>query len=455
MNIVFESAPEGTTHFLRYASGYIVWCKIDEGQNNQLILSEWDSGNEYWVPGIFPVEHYQKIGLTSIDDLPTQNDVGQDAAAPKGATHRYQHGGETSWYRETEDNLFIWRDGSWYASTQKSAKDLAKVCPFGAVTILTQEVQLADNNEGDLTWLARNVPLEQLRGWVQKVGEGFNIIPCGMPPAILGQPMWFSAREVLSRRAELQNKPSFADHPDAKCFVQSEGGMWWKNTETDQVDPCGQLWRVGDRHEVKNIATLWIEIQKGEVLGDWRDTLEKRPCISMINCTAASESAGMVIGSSSDLSESAVTARLTEATKNVLAAAPELMTDKYKFEPLTSIEDNQELPVSKQQETQQDNGWFERGELPPAGVECTAVADGIPNANCAIIAISTEQVVVKWTENQLFDVLDMPGWSFLPIRTERELAIEEMVIVSGLRVRDGAREVMSNLYDAGYRKETK
>ena len=40
-----------------------------------------------------------------------------------------------------------------------------------------------------------------------------------------------------------------------------------------------------------------------------------------------------------DLSEQAVTARLQEATNNVLAAALELMTDKYKFEPFVSVED--------------------------------------------------------------------------------------------------------------------
>lgn len=34
-----------------------------------------------------------------------------------------------------------------------------------------------------------------------------------------------------------------------------------------------------------------------------------------------------------------VISRLQEATDNVLAAAPELMTDKYKFEPFVSVED--------------------------------------------------------------------------------------------------------------------
>jgi len=39
------------------------------------------------------------------------------------------------------------------------------------------------------------------------------------------------------------------------------------------------------------------------------------------------------------MSEQAVTARLKEATDNVLSAAPELMADKYKFDPFISVED--------------------------------------------------------------------------------------------------------------------
>lgn len=404
MNIVFESAPEGTTHFLRYASGYIVWCKIDEGQNNQLILSEWDSGNEYWVPGIFPVEHYQKIGLTSIDNLPTQNDVGPDAATPKGATHRYQHGGEISWYRETEDNLFVWRDGSWYVSTQKSAKDLAKVCPFGTVTILTQEVQLAEDGDDDLTWLARNV-----HEWPDTA-----LVSVFNPQRFVLDPfegeLYFTHSQWLTRRAELQNKPSWSGAPEWAQWLakdspdKDENSAWW--WYADKPVDMKNIWQVSTEGRAMMASSCHCD------LGDWRDTLERRPV---------------------DPSEPAVTARLTEATNNVLAAAPALMDDKFSF----------------------DRGdWFERGELPPVGVECIA-ASGAPDANCVIVATSTDQVVVKWTENQLFDVLDMPGWSFRPIRTERELAIDEMVIVSGMRVRDGAREVMGNLYDAGYRKEPK
>lgn len=326
MNIVFESAPEGTTHFLRYASGYIVWCKLDEGQNNQLILSEWDSGNEYWVPGIFTVEHYQKIGLTSIDNLPTQSDVGPDAVAPKDATHRYQHSGETSWYRETEGNLFIWRDGSWYASTQKRASDLAKVCPFGSVTILTQEVQLGGDSEDDLTWLARNVhewPAGEHQPWCY-VGTGYHDevrvargTALGMSPA--GR-VRITRDQWLARRAELQGKPSWSSLQQWAKWIFQNGDGFWYATKNKPSDP-DEFYR--SRKSDEGRATL---ISEGEVLGDWRDTLERRP----------------------------------EKPRADL----EVELVKAAFDTLTNIEDNQE------QKMQQDNGWFERGELPSAGTEC-------------------------------------------------------------------------------------
>lgn len=69
-------------------------------------------------------------------------------------------------------------------------------------------------------------------------------------------------------KARLQNKPSFADHPDAKCFVQTESGGWWKNKHAVDVKPCYGLWSGSGE---------WEQVCSGRVFGDWRDTLEVRP----------------------------------------------------------------------------------------------------------------------------------------------------------------------------------
>lgn len=125
------------------------------------------------------------------------------------------------------------------------------------------------SNETDLDWLAGNVPLEQVRGWIQKVGGGFNIVTSGIPPAIFGQPAWFSAREVLARRAELQNKPSWKDAPEwGEWLAQDSYGCWgWY-----QIRPV-----TLSLNWFAHSGYYSINSPGNSILGDWRDTLEQRP----------------------------------------------------------------------------------------------------------------------------------------------------------------------------------
>lgn len=217
--------------------------------------------------------------------------------------------------------------------------------------------------------------------------------------------------EWLARRAELQNKPSWKDAPEwAEWLAQDEDGEW--------------KWLAGLPGKYVDCWTA-VKIKgccKGIALGDWWDTLEKRPA---------------------DMSEQAVTARLNEATDNVLAAVPELMTDKYKFTPFTSIEDNQEKDMK------QDNGWYERGDLPQVGTECE-IDLGAKWRKAFVVGHNyTGRIVV---EIDTCDFIVADGCTFRPIRTEREVAIEEMCNVAGL---DGLvfGLVAGELYDAGYRKQ--
>lgn len=130
------------------------------------------------------------------------------------------------------------------------------------------------SNETDLDWLARNVhvwvPNELLRMKPCDNGNGtFRASWCYSGDGGFTKDQW------LARRTELQSRPRFADHPNAKCFFQHESGRWFKNVESSDmgVDAIGwynkQLSRRAD--------CGWVDIGLGEVLGDWRDTLEKRP----------------------------------------------------------------------------------------------------------------------------------------------------------------------------------
>lgn len=87
--------------------------------------------------------------------------------------------------------------------------------------------------------------------------------------------------------AQLRNKPKFEGHPNAKCFVQDSKGYWLKNTQTCNVEPAGEGW---DTVNSTN-GYSWVFIQKGEVIGDWKQTFEKAhekqvtPNVTIINDT--------------------------------------------------------------------------------------------------------------------------------------------------------------------------
>ena len=76
--------------------------------------------------------------------------------------------------------------------------------------------------------------------------------------------------EECTRR--LRNEPSFDDHPDAKCFAQNSKGKWYKNTLTRDANHDS----FGGWHTVSG-ENNWKFVSKGEVIGDWRDTLRLRP----------------------------------------------------------------------------------------------------------------------------------------------------------------------------------
>ena len=242
----------------------------------------------------------------------------------------------------------------------------------------------------DLDWLARNVHV-----WheganyvcVDHTDGGYVFHEHNRNCAI-----WFTKSQWLARRAELQNRPSFAEHPDAKCFVQNPCGYWWKNTETSDVNPAGDYWRVSDSVSLNCVVTAWVEILgKGEVLGDWRDTLEKRP---------------------------------------------------EEFKQFTSIEDNQG------QDMKQDNGWYERGDLPPVGVKCeTLVEPELQWVSAEVVAHRDGFAIVWITSEKCGAQSDAPK-HFRPIRTERDVLLS--VITEELNHYDTDGKLANAILAAGF-----
>jgi hypothetical protein len=151
--------------------------------------------------------------------------------------------------------------------------------------------------ESDLDWLARNVhvwPAGDHQPWCYVyMAHGGVMKAAGNFLDAVAKPTMITIDQWLARRAEFQNKPSWEDHPDAKCFVQNSCGHWWKNTETGKVEPSGEYWRVHDGVVLRCASTAWVELNKGELLGDWRDTLEKRPEGSMVSMSGVHSNGDM------------------------------------------------------------------------------------------------------------------------------------------------------------------
>ena len=216
----------------------------------------------------------------------------------------------------------------------------------------------AMSNETDLDWLARNVhewPTGDHQPWCYVYWKGGKRKVSGNCITVVSPCVKIDKAQWLARRAELQNKPSWKDAPEwAEWLAQDEDGEW--------------KWLAGLPGKYVDCWTA-VKIKghcKGLALGDWWDTLEKRP-------------------------------------------------EQVAFTPFTSIEDNQEKDMK------QDNGWYERGELPPVGVECDirhSCWNSEEYEKVTVVAITNEYLIVKYaTLEQHYMLKDI---SFRPIRTERD-----------------------------------
>lgn len=139
----------------------------------------------------------------------------------------------------------------------------------------------ATSNETDLDWLARNVHV-----WheganyvcVNHTDGGYVFHEHNRNCAI-----WFTRDQWLASRAELQNKPSWGAVPShANWLAQDAAGSWlWHSSEPE----CRNGGWIG--------STTRGYAAKGCVLGDWSDTLEKRPEGSMVSMSGVHSNGDM------------------------------------------------------------------------------------------------------------------------------------------------------------------
>ena len=228
----------------------------------------------------------------------------------------------------------------------------------------------AMSNETDLDWLALVLHKWPDGDGITLLGRGCSFFDTGVGRAVHVYAVDGSdytaikEKDWLARRAELQNKPSWETH-EYKVIAQGRNGSWYGSNYGEE--------KFGHESSFCIMGTGWNCICRGVALGDWRDTLEKRP-------------------------------------------------EQAEFEPFISIEDSQE------KEMKQDNKWFERGELPPVGVECEAKKYGKEEWYKVVICGAGKHLglAVAFYEKQKGSgaFTCSSAEYFRPIRTEREVLIE-------------------------------
>ena len=122
----------------------------------------------------------------------------------------------------------------------------------------------------DLDWLARNVhewPAGDHQPWCYVYWKGGHRAVSGNCITVIQPCARIEKADWLARRAELQNKPSWNDWPQWDFMAQNRNGCWIISNRELIAGEDGRWHGYG----------VVTSKGAGEVLGDWRDTLEKRP----------------------------------------------------------------------------------------------------------------------------------------------------------------------------------
>ena len=130
----------------------------------------------------------------------------------------------------------------------------------------------------DLDWLARNVhvwPAGDHQPWCYVyMAHGGVMKVAGNFLDAVAKPTMITIDQWLARRAELQNKPSWGKHGWPQIFQNEDGHWFGARAEWDFKAHISGGWK-GDG--VSLLRDDGEYLRSGTILGDWRDTLEKRP----------------------------------------------------------------------------------------------------------------------------------------------------------------------------------
>lgn len=134
----------------------------------------------------------------------------------------------------------------------------------------------AEQLRGHLAWLVRETKGEWhgMATHIARDGADDYLWACAIHlMAEYPNHNWFSKAEYLARKAELQNKPSWDEAPSwAEWLCQRDDGMWFWLVREPRLSDAG--WETN--HESRSAYAAGDQVEE-HIIGDWRDTLERRP----------------------------------------------------------------------------------------------------------------------------------------------------------------------------------
>jgi hypothetical protein len=255
---------------------------------------------------------------------------------------------------------------------------------------------------------------------IADVVRDFNGVWPNNVPSIYFRGFFIYRKEFEQEADRLRNKPIFADHPDAKCFVQTPAGNWHKNVKTSEVvaDEEAQDWCP---KKSIGLDPGWVHIGTGEMLGDWRDTLEARP-------EQENNKLDRVLD---ELEKNAH--RLSDALSAASKPAQETIKDWA------------------DKETDQPE-WTPGKTLPPAGTICEIAHKAQGKFGWCKIRFMGDRLCVVDLKSHSEQHYYLSSVDFRPPKSERERAIEAALKVCPYPGSHSTRADIGAIYDAGMLK---
>ena len=237
--------------------------------------------------------------------------------------------------------------------------------------------------------------------------------------------------------------------PDWAMFLAQDGdGVWYwhaNKPKPNGATVCGEGYWISTGESC--IAC------RGELLGDWRDTLERRPQAEAdITDPFDPEFRSVTVSNETiPLEQPVVVAGTGDAIQGKCPNCGNTGIHACLGRKVTHTDTANEIAewVTKQQ-AKETSDWHERGELPPVGVVCEAYIDYPPQWIEAEIVAHKDGFAIGWCKSVMKGCHGDKASEFRPIRTERDVLMDIIKQWDGLVQTD---EVLADaILAAGFKR---